>query len=171
MNAKKPIFGLRMGLALCLSTVLLSGCGGTKWGFPYKADVQQGNWITAQEVAQLQPGMTREQVRYVLGTPTLQDIFHADRWEYHYYIKPGYGDEELRLFTVWFEGDTLVRWEGSAQPTHQPFQEGSVAPDARTVEPTLRDTDANTGIEALPINQPQPNSGVHDSSHQPERSE
>jgi outer membrane protein assembly factor BamE len=102
--------------------VALSACGTTNWGFPYRPDVQQGNWITSEQVAQLQPGMTREQVRFILGTPTLQDVFRTNRWDYPYYNKPGYGKEQERKFTVWFEGDTLVRWEGDEQPDRQPFQ-------------------------------------------------
>src|SRR5690606_25233476 len=66
--------------------------------------------------------MSREQVRFLLGTPTLQDVFRSDRWDYPYYNKPGCGDPEQRRFSVWFEGDTLVRWEGDAQPGRQPFQ-------------------------------------------------
>ena len=100
----------------------LSACGTTNWGFPYRPDVQQGNWITSEQVAQLQQGMTREQVRFILGTPTLQDIFRTNRWDYPYYNKPGYGEEQERKFTVWFEGDSLVRWEGDQQPDRQPFQ-------------------------------------------------
>ena len=164
MKAKKLITALRTSLAICLSAAVLSACGGGKWGFPYKADVQQGNWITAEEVSQLQPGMTREQVRYVLGTPTLRDIFHTDRWEYPFYSKPGYGEEELRLFTVWFEGDTLVRWEGSAQPQHQPFQEAST----NRAQPTTSDTEDDNAAHTLPINQPQPAGAIHDGSHHPE---
>src|SRR5690606_39167355 len=102
--------------------ITLSACGGTNWGFPYRPTVQQGNWVTAEQVAQLQVGMSREQVRYVLGTPTLQDIFHADRWDYPYYNKPGYGEGQERRFTVWFEGDQLVRWAGDELPDRQPFQ-------------------------------------------------
>ena len=77
-------------------------------------------------VAQLKEGMTREQVIFVLGTPLLNDIFHADRWDYPYYNKPGYGDAQERRFTVWFENDIVVRWEGDQQPDYQPFQ----TPDA-----------------------------------------
>src|SRR5690606_39190337 len=66
--------------------------------------------------------MSREQVRFILGTPTLQDIFRSNRWDYPYYNKPGYGDEEERKFTVWFEGDTLVRWAGDDQPNRQPYE-------------------------------------------------
>src|SRR5690625_5314372 len=81
--------------------------------------------------------MTREQVRFVLGTPTLQDIFYSDRWEYPYYFKPGYGDEELRTFTVWFEGDQLVRWDGSDQPDRQPFERADIG--APSLDPSPRD--------------------------------
>lgn len=86
--------------------------------------------------------MTREQVRYVLGTPTLKDIFHANRWDYPYYNKPGYGNAEERRFTVWFENDQLVRWEGDDQPDYQPFQ----VPDP--------DAPARQGVEAQPLAAP-----------------
>ncbi|MGB6241626.1 MAG: outer membrane protein assembly factor BamE [Castellaniella sp.] len=111
-----------MCLAAGLLTIGLAGCGSTNWGFPYRATVQQGNWITTEQVAQLEVGMTRDQVRFVLGTPTLQDVFHSDRWDYPYYNQPGYGKDELRKFTVWFKGDQLERWAGDEQPNRQPFQ-------------------------------------------------
>ncbi|MGO3892495.1 MAG: outer membrane protein assembly factor BamE [Paenalcaligenes sp.] len=130
MKAKNYSSVLRAGVAVCFTALLLSACGGTKWGFPYKADIQQGNWITSEQVEQLRVGMTREQVRYVLGTPTLQDIFHSDRWDYPYYNKPGYGDVQKRLFTVWFDGNTVVRWDGDTQPNHEPFQNpATMGPD------------------------------------------
>ncbi|MDS1140802.1 outer membrane protein assembly factor BamE [Pusillimonas sp. SM2304] len=110
----------------------LTACGTTNWGFPYRPDVQQGNWITTEQVAQLQEGMTREQVRFILGTPTLQDIFRTNRWDYPYYNKPGYGKEEERKFTVWFEGDTLVRWEGDDQPDRQPYERTDTGASATT---------------------------------------
>ncbi len=113
---------LRRGLALGALTLVLAGCGSTKWGFPYRADIQQGNWLTTEQVAQLRPGLTRDQVRYLLGSPTLQDIFRDNRWDYPYYNKPGYGKTQKRLFSVWFEGDQLVRWAGDEQPDRQPFQ-------------------------------------------------
>ena len=113
---------LRTGLAAGILACTLAACGSTNWGFPYRPDIQQGNWITSEQVAQLQPGMTRDQVRYILGTPTLQDIFHANRWDYPYYNNPGYGEDQQRRFTVWFDGDQLVRWEGDQQPDRQPYQ-------------------------------------------------
>ena len=90
---------------------------------PYRADVQQGNWLTQEQVELLRPGMTREQVRFALGSPTLTSIFHADRWDYPYLFTPGHGQTEERRFTVYFANDRLERWTGDEQPARQPFQQ------------------------------------------------
>src|SRR5699024_11137330 len=126
----KPFLStLRTGLTAAVLSVVLVACGGGKWGFPYRPDVQQGNWITSEQVAQLQVGMSREQVRYILGTPTLQNVFRSDRWDYPYYNKPGYGEPSQRQFTVWFDGDTVVRWSGDDQPDRQPFEKADTGMD------------------------------------------
>ncbi|MCD0502545.1 outer membrane protein assembly factor BamE, partial [Bordetella petrii] len=122
MIARIPTRFLKTALAATAVTVALAGCTSDKWGFPYKAPVQQGNWITQEQVALLQPGMTREQVRFALGSPTLTSVLHADRWDYPYYFKPGYGKAQERKFTVWFDNDRLTRWSGDEQPELQPFQ-------------------------------------------------
>ncbi len=116
----------------------LAGCGSTNWGFLYRATIQQGNWITTEQVAKLETGMTRDQVRFILGTPTLQDIFHAERWDYPYYNQPGYGKDELRKFTVWFENDQLTRWTGDEQPDRQPFQKADSGKEAIQSADTAR---------------------------------
>jgi outer membrane protein assembly factor BamE len=116
---------LRTGLsviALVLGMTALSGCTGSQFGFPYKAGVQQGNWITKDQVALLRPGMTREQVRFALGTPMLTSALHANRWDYPYYYRAGNGKVEERVFTVLFDGGQLASWKGSDQPDLQPFQ-------------------------------------------------
>lgn len=79
---------------------------------PYRIDIRQGNYITQEMVAQLKPGMTRDQVRFILGTPLVADIFHADRWDYIYRLKPGRGEVQQRRFTVFFEDHKLVRVAG-----------------------------------------------------------
>lgn len=135
MNANKYSTLLRVGLIAGMTALTLSACSSDKWGFPYKAPVQQGNWLTSSQVERLEVGMTREQVRYLLGTPTLQDIFHNDRWEFPYYHKPGSGKEELRLFTVWFEDNLLVRWDGSPQPNRQPFEQTDSGADSIQPKP------------------------------------
>ncbi len=144
-TAKSLYFKFRTGLTAGVLAVALSACGTTNWGFPYRAAVQQGNWITSAQVAQLQQGMTREQVRFILGTPALQDVFHTDRWDYTYFNKPGYGTEELRKFTVWFEGDTLVRWEGDEQPDRQPFQKADTGAKKQTSTSDTPNDNADTG--------------------------
>jgi outer membrane protein assembly factor BamE len=141
-TAKPLFFKLRTGLAVGALALALSACGTTNWGFPYRADIQQGNWITSEQVAKLQQGMTREQVRFILGTPALQDIFHTDRWDYPYFNKPGYGDKQQRRFTVWFEGDSLTRWEGDEQPDRQPFQKADTG--MKTPDQSKRSAPAST---------------------------
>ncbi len=143
--AKPYLTTLRTTLAVAIVAGMLAACGGGKWGFPYRPDVQQGNWVTAEDIDRLEPGMSREQVRYLLGTPTLQNVFRDDRWDYPYYNKPGYGTTEQRRFTVWFEGDTLVRWSGDDQPEHQPFH----APDST-------DSDSDTEEQQSPVTEPTP---------------
>lgn len=141
LTTAKPFYSiLRAGLAGTLLVLVLTACGSGKWGFPYRPDVQQGNWITSDEVAQLQPGMTRDQVRYILGTPTLQNVFRDDRWDYPYYSKPGYGKTQQRQFTVWFDGDILVRWSGDDQPDRQPFEKADTGMDNKNRHDAAADT-------------------------------
>jgi outer membrane protein assembly factor BamE len=77
---------------------------------PYRIDIRQGNLVTQDMVAQLKVGMSREQVRFVLGSPMLADVFHPDRWDYVYYFKPGNKPEDTqqRRLIVYFEDDKLV---------------------------------------------------------------
>lgn len=79
---------------------------------PYRIDIRQGNYITQDMVAQLKPGMTRDQVRFILGTPLVADIFHAERWDYIYSFKPGRGEVQLRRFAVFFADNKLMRVAG-----------------------------------------------------------
>lgn len=80
---------------------------------PYHLDIRQGNWVTQEMVSQLKPGMTREQVRYVLGTPLLTDPFHGDRWDYIYRYDSGKdGDVAQRRLSVYFQNNMLARVGG-----------------------------------------------------------
>ena len=92
---------------------------------PYRIDIRQGNFVTQEMVSQLKPGMSRDQVRFVLGTPLVSDIFHADRWDYVYRFRPGKGaDTQERRLAVIFADDRLARVEGDVRP-------GEAADDAR----------------------------------------
>jgi outer membrane protein assembly factor BamE len=84
--------------------------------FVYKMTVQQGNIITEKMVNQIALGMNREQVRYVLGTPLLTDLFHRDRWDYLYTIRRGHEPMQSKRLTLWFQGDRLVSIDGFAEP-------------------------------------------------------
>ena len=79
---------------------------------PYRIDVRQGNFVTQEMVAQLKPGLSREQVRFILGSPLVADMFHADRWDYVYRFQPGHGEAQQRGLTVFFQDNKLTRVAG-----------------------------------------------------------
>ena len=101
---------MTMPRALLVALALqLSACG---WLAPYRMDIQQGNFVSQEMVLQLRRGMTREQVKFLLGTPLVTDIFHANRWDYVYFLdQPGQPRRQRRV-AVFFEDDKLVRVEG-----------------------------------------------------------
>jgi len=85
---------------------------------PYVPDVVQGNFISSEQYSKLQLGMTREQVRQILGTPLLASYFHANRWDYIFEFKrAGQRVSKERHVTVFFDGDKVVKFEGDALPT------------------------------------------------------
>lgn len=84
---------------------------------PYRPDVPQGNIITQEMVEQLRPGMTREQVRFLLGTPLVVSVFHQDRWDYVYHLKRGKGNEvQTRKMTVLFKDNRLESFTADEMP-------------------------------------------------------
>jgi outer membrane protein assembly factor BamE len=79
---------------------------------PYRIDIRQGNMVTQEMVSQLRPGQTRDQVRFILGTPLLTDVFHADRWDYVYRLQKGNGEIQQRRLVVFFDDGKLARVGG-----------------------------------------------------------
>jgi outer membrane protein assembly factor BamE len=80
---------------------------------PHRIEIQQGNFISQEMVGQLKPGMTKDQVRFSLGTPLVTDVFHGDRWDYLFVRQRANSREvEHRRISVFFEQDKLVRIEG-----------------------------------------------------------
>src|SRR5574343_143755 len=102
-------------LLVAASTALIAACS-YKPTFinEYKIDVQQGNVLTQEMVAQLKPGQTREQVRFLLGSPMVTDIFHQQRWDYVYRYQSGQtGEVESSRFAVFFDAEgRLARVDG-----------------------------------------------------------
>lgn len=94
-------------------SIAISACGLAPHLSPYRIEIQQGNYVTQEAVAQLKPGMTRDQVRFVLGTSLVSDIFHRDRWDYVFLRqRANRGEVEYRRFVVFFEDGKLKRVEG-----------------------------------------------------------
>ncbi len=104
--------------ASCLLCLLigLGACSSVKFPGVYRIAIQQGNYLEEDMIEQLEEGLTKRQVRFIMGTPMIEDTFNADRWDYYYNVKRG--DEVLRSnhFTVYFEQDRLTHWEGDYTP-------------------------------------------------------
>lgn len=102
---------------ICTSffVVLVSGCG--KMIPHYKIDIEQGNVLNKELVNRIRPGMTKKQVRYILGTPVIVDTFHKNRWDYVYtYRKGGKKKIDKKTLSLFFENDKVVRLEGTLKP-------------------------------------------------------
>ncbi len=126
-------FNLRRNLirwSLLLAGVAsLAACGGLNSGAsrvasivtPYKMDIVQGNFVSKEQAAALQPGMSRPQVRDLLGSPLLVSMFHADRWDYVFTFKRQGFEPQARKVTVFFSGDLMDRVEADELPTEAEF--------------------------------------------------
>ncbi|MFC5459433.1 outer membrane protein assembly factor BamE [Massilia niabensis] len=122
------------------------------WIFsPYRPDIQQGNFVSQEMLTQLKVGQTREQVRFLLGTPLLTDMFHVDRWDYPFYLARGNGELTTSRVTVYFKDGVVERFDGGNLPTEREYIEriagpiktftkdakkAAAAPSTRPIEPT-----------------------------------
>lgn len=88
---------------------------------PYKVDIVQGNFVSKEQAELLKAGMSRLQVRDLLGTPLLTSLFHADRWDYVFTFKRQGGEPQSRKLTVYFKSDVLARFEADNLPTEAEF--------------------------------------------------
>lgn len=88
---------------------------------PYQIDVVQGNVITREQVDQLRAGLSRQSVRDLLGTPLLQSVFHANRWDYVFSFRRKGEEPQLRKLTVFFNNDMLERFDADPMPTEAEF--------------------------------------------------
>lgn len=124
-----------------LVLLLIVGCSSVP-SVLYKIDVQQGNVITQEMVEKLKPGMTKSQVRFVLGSALISDVFHKDRWDYVYRLSQhGILVEEYKQ-TVFFENDKLVRTEGD-------FSNSFASVSPQLVEPTKFPAEEEQGTKSI----------------------
>lgn len=115
-----------------LVAVLASATAGC--GILYKQPIYQGNLIEKTAVDQLQAGQTKQQVQSLLGSPSIADPFHAQRWDYTASNRTNRrGTTEIKNLTLWFENDALVRWEGE----YFPEDDAALAQEVRKFGPNL----------------------------------
>ncbi len=128
-----------MRYLLVLIFSLLTACGaGLPSVKPYKMDIQQGNVVTSKMLLQLRPGMTKSQVRYIMGTPLVVDSFHRNRWDYFYQMRQAGKVVEQRRVILEFENDLLARVRGDVVPA------GTLPADGAT------ESNVNKTIEVAP---------------------
>lgn len=126
---------------------------------PYKMDVQQGNVVTQEMIAKVRPGMTRNQVRFALGTPLVVDPFRTDRWDYVYhYQKAGVLTEHRRIAVI-FKDDKLVRIEGDVVPAGAETKEGA-AKMGKSAPPAAKPVAAASATARTEDTAPEPAAGV-----------
>ena len=115
-------------LCLLIGASLLASSGCVR---SYRVEIQQGNVVSAEQIEKITPGTTRNEVRFILGTPLIEDPFHAQRWDYFYSLDPAKGEPvtQYRL-SIWFENDRVVRKvvEGAGLP-------GTIEPDLEENSP------------------------------------
>lgn len=97
---------------MTLLATLMTGCG-----LVYKLDIQQGNILEQEDVDKIRPGMTREQIVFILGQPVLESSFHDDTWYYLYEYRPGKGDIRKQRLVLNFDGDRLASLTGTLKPS------------------------------------------------------
>jgi outer membrane protein assembly factor BamE len=154
---------LRRAFALALLPLLVS-CESVRERMPnflqpYRPDVQQGNVVTKEMIDGLATGMTREQVRFLLGTPALVSVFHQNRWDYVYLLKRGTGSEvQSRRLTVFFKDNRLESFASDDMPPEaladnlilgrDPKAPPKPPPSAETALRS-RDVDSRTEVEVV----------------------
>lgn len=139
-----------------LAAILLAGCSSLQssdhfLGFitPYRIEVVQGNVLTREQVALIKPGQTRAQVRDILGSPLLTDLFHADRWDYAFTIRRQGAEPQQRKVVVLFDGEKLKSIDAPDLPSERDFVASIDTAKAPGKVPKLALTPEE--IKALPV--------------------
>jgi outer membrane protein assembly factor BamE len=140
---------MRPTLLLIAAAAALAGCSSLqpttdKWfGFitPYRIDIMQGNVVTQELAAQVKPGMSREQVRDLLGSPLLTSAFHADRWDYVFTLRRQGVEPQRRSIVAVFKDNKLDKLEAPALPSEQDFVTSVRPQRSGGKEPVLALTD------------------------------
>lgn len=149
-------------LSLAASSVMLAACSSFDGASnriagivtPYRMDLVQGNFVAKEQVEVVKPGMTRGQVREILGTPLLTSVFHADRWDYVFTFKRQGTAPQQRKVTAFFKGDTLERLDSDPLPTETEFVAALDSGRRARPVPTLQMTEAQLKASPVPAKPP-----------------
>jgi outer membrane protein assembly factor BamE len=118
------------------------------WVFsPYRPDIQQGNFVSQEMLAQLKVGQTREQVKFILGTPLLTDAFHASRWDYPFYLARGNGELTQARVTVYFKDDKVEKFDGGNLPTEKEYIARIAGPATVTAQEAPKKQEVPSAVE------------------------
>ena len=118
---------------------------------PYKPDIIQGNVVTTEQITQVKPGMTKVQVKEILGSPLITDPFHADRWDYVFTLRRQGFDDQQRSFVVLFEKDQVLKIDAPVLPSEDEFVASISRKKLPTSTPKLELTDAERAALPAPV--------------------
>jgi len=136
-------------LLMALACLVLAGCGSKLPTIKsYQMEVQQGNVVTSKMLLQLRPGMTKSQVRYIMGTPLVVDSFHTNRWDYFYKLRQQGKIVETRRVILDFENDLLKAVRGDVVAATGKSENVAVDTSARSVSPP-KPEEASSWLDAL----------------------
>jgi outer membrane protein assembly factor BamE len=127
---------------------------------PYRIDITQGNVVTKEMAAQVKPGMSRAQVRELLGSPLVTSAFHADRWDYVFTLRRQGVEPQRRSVVAWFKADALDRLEAPDLPSEQDFVASIRRTTTTGTEPVLALTDAQKKALPPPVKSESPSGNV-----------
>jgi outer membrane protein assembly factor BamE len=147
---------LSLSLALCaglLACGSFDGAGTRIFNVvqPYRVPLVQGNFVSKEQVAALQPGMSRQQVKEILGTPLVVSVFHTDRWDFVFTLRRQGVESQSRRLTVYFKGDALDRFEGDEMPSETEFVAQLDGRNRSTKVPRLEASEAE--LDKFPVPQ------------------
>lgn len=143
-----PIRNLAALIAALLALASLPACSYLQ---PYRIEIVQGNVVTQEMIAQIQPGLGRTQVRDILGSPLLTDIFHKDRWDYVFTIRRKGTEYQQRRVSIFFKDDKVERFEADELPSEREFVASIDSGKVDKVPPLELTTEQ---IKALPAPKP-----------------
>lgn len=121
-------------LFLITAIITLNGCGSFRFPGVFKIDIAQGNIVTKEMLEKLKPGMTKSQVRYVMGSPLVTDPFHPNRWDYFYSIRLGDNDPIERHVSLYFDEDQFTHFSGDFVTEEEMDKYKAYQPEDRSLE-------------------------------------